>query len=377
MSLSLVELIVLNVGLSAGVLSPKVFSMFVLEALTLTFMTTPLVRALYPPERRVIATSGGAPSKTRDDEGGDLDADKKSLMNEEQPWRYRFTVVLDKLEHMPCMMALTQLIRPPVPDFSSVVSMSATSDPAPLKYRTPEVSINALRLIELSDRASAVMKSSTADTLIHTDPLLGIFRMFGELNDLPVSSSLAIVPHDDLACNVVDHAKQDASQLILLPWLPPCASIAETSEGATLRREKFDHNPFEVIFGTSRDKSASAIHSQFVRGVFAQSETDVALFVDPGNHLNTGAKTGGSYHIFLPFFGGPDDRLALEFVVQLCTNPRINATVVKMEKREIENMQIERPSTAHSDVKVDTNSLALARQQGLTISSVSATTFPA
>ncbi|KAG1858710.1 Sodium/hydrogen exchanger family-domain-containing protein [Suillus tomentosus] len=370
----LVELIVLNVGLSAGVLSPKVFSMFVLEALTLTFMTTPLVRALYPPERRVIATSGGAPPKTRDDEGGDLDADKKSLMNEEQPWRYRFTVVLDKLEHMPCMMALTQLIRPPVPDFSSVVSMSAASDPAPLKYRRPDVSINALRLIELSDRASAVMKSSTADTLIHTDPLLGIFRMFGELNDLPVSSSLAIVPHDDLACNVVDHAKQDASQLILLPWLPPCASIAETSEGATLRREKFDHNPFEVIFGTSRDKSASAIHSQFVRGVFAQSETDVALFVDPGNHLNTGAKTGGSYHIFLPFFGGPDDRLALEFVVQLCTNPKINATVVKMEKREIENAQIERPSTAHSDVKVDTNSLALAHQQGLTISSIIA--FP-
>ncbi|KAG1901080.1 Sodium/hydrogen exchanger family-domain-containing protein [Suillus fuscotomentosus] len=370
----LVELIVLNVGLSAGVLSPKVFSMFVLEALTLTFMTTPLVRALYPPERRVIATSGGAPPKTRDDEGGDLDADKKSLINEEQPWRYRFTLVLDKLEHMPCMMALTQLIRPPVPDFSSVVPMSAASDPAPLKYRRPEVSINALRLIELSDRASAVMKSSTADTLIHTDPLLGIFRMFGELNDLPVSSSLAIVPHDDLACNVVDHAKQDASQLILLPWLPPCASIAETSEGATLRREKFDHNPFEVIFGTSRDKSASAIHSQFVRGVFAQSETDVALFVDPGNHLNTGAKTGGSYHIFLPFFGGPDDRLALEFVVQLCTNPRISATVVKMEKREIENMQIERPSTAHSDVKVDTNSLALAHQQGLTISSIIA--FP-
>ncbi|KAG2049554.1 hypothetical protein BDR06DRAFT_961357 [Suillus hirtellus] len=370
----LVELIVLNVGLSAGVLSPKVFSMFVLEALTLTFMTTPLVRALYPPERRVIATSGGASPKTRDDEGGDLDADKKSLMNEEQPWRYRFTVVLDKLEHMPCMMALTQLIRPPVPDFSSVVSMSAASDAAPLKYRRPEVSINALRLIELSDRASAVMKSSTADTLIHTDPLLGIFRMFGELNDLPVSSSLAIVPHDDLACNVVDHARQDASQLILLPWLPPCASIAETSEGATPRREKFDHNPFEVIFGTSRDKSASAIHSQFVRGVFARSDTDVALFVDPGNHLNTGAKTGGSYHIFLPFFGGPDDRLALEFVMQLCTNPRINATVVKMEKREIENMQIERPSTAHSDVKVDTNSLALAHQQGLTVSSMVA--FP-
>ncbi|KAG1858827.1 Sodium/hydrogen exchanger family-domain-containing protein [Suillus subluteus] len=366
----LVELIVLNVGLSAGILSQKVFSMFVLEALTLTFMTTPLVRALYPPERRVIATSGGAPPRTRDEEDY---ADKKSPVNEEQPWRYRFTVILDKLEHMPSMMALTQLARPPVPELSSLttaVSMSTASDPAPLKYKMPEVSINALRLIELSDRPSAVMKSSTTDTLIHTDPLLGIFRMFGELNDLPVSTSLTIVPYDDLAYNVVDHAKRNASQLILLPWLPPCAGTVETSEGAPPRREKLDHNPFETIFGTSRDKSASVVHSQFVRGVFAQSETDVAVFVDPGNHINTCAGTGGSHHIFLPFFGGPDDRLALEFVVQLCANPKINATVVKMEKREIENRQIERPPTAQSDIKVDTNSLALPHQHGLTTSSI-------
>ncbi|KAG2130618.1 Sodium/hydrogen exchanger family-domain-containing protein [Suillus bovinus] len=368
----LVELIVLNIGLSAGILSQRVFSMFVLEALTLTFMTTPLVTALYPPERRIIATSGGAPPKTRDGEDADLDTDKKFLVNEEQPWRYRFTVVLDKLEHMPCMMALTQLVRPPVPDSSfTVVSTSVTSDPAPLKYRTPEVSISALRLIELSDRTSAVMKSSTADTLIHTDPLLAIFCMFGELNDLPVSTSLTIVPHDDLACSVVDHAKRDASQLILLPWLPSCASTAETSDSVTLRRERFDYNPFEVMFGTSRDKSASAMHSQFVRGVFAQSKTDVALFVDPGNHLNTGAKTGGLHHIFFPFFGGPDDRLALEFVVQLCANPKINATVVKMEKREIEHTQIERPSTAHSDdVKNDAKSFALPHQEGLAVSSI-------
>ncbi|KAG1720942.1 Sodium/hydrogen exchanger family-domain-containing protein [Suillus lakei] len=359
----LVELIVLNVGLSAGILSSRVFSMFVLEALTLTFMTTPLVTALYPPERRVIATSGGAPAQTRDEEGGDFDPDKKSLVNEEQPWRYRFTVVLDKLEHMPCMMALTQLVRPPIPEFSSLttaVSMSAVSDPAPLKDKTPEVSVSALRLIELSDRTSAVMKSSTADTLIHTDPLLGIFRMFGELNDLPVSTSLTIVPYDDLAHNVADHAKRNASQLILLPWLPPSAVTTESSEGAMLRREKLDHNPFEVIFGTSRDKSASVIHSQVY----------VALFVDPGNHHNTGAGTGGSHHIFLPFFGGPDDRLALEFVVQLCANPKISATVVKMEKRELENTPIGRPLTAHSDIKSDTNSLAYPHQHGSTITSV-------
>ncbi|KAG0697752.1 hypothetical protein DFH29DRAFT_1021343 [Suillus ampliporus] len=168
----LVELIMLNIGLSTGILSQRVFSMFVLEALMLTFMTTSFVTALYPPEQHVSATSGGAPPQTRDEEGGDFDEDKKSLVNEEQPWRYRFTVVLDKLEHMPCMMALTQLVRPPVPDFSlltTVVSMSAASEPAPLKYQTPEVNISALHLIELSDRTSAVMNLSTTNTLFHTD----------------------------------------------------------------------------------------------------------------------------------------------------------------------------------------------------------------
>ncbi|OJA15696.1 hypothetical protein AZE42_08847 [Rhizopogon vesiculosus] len=56
----LVELIVLNIGFQAGILSQRVFSMFVLEALTLTFITTPLVTALYPPDRRTIAAPGSA-----------------------------------------------------------------------------------------------------------------------------------------------------------------------------------------------------------------------------------------------------------------------------------------------------------------------------
>ncbi|KAG8695339.1 K(+)/H(+) antiporter, partial [Ceratobasidium sp. 423] len=55
----LVELIVLNVGLSAGILSTRVFSMFVLEALVLTFATTPVTLWLYPLKHRVRATAVG------------------------------------------------------------------------------------------------------------------------------------------------------------------------------------------------------------------------------------------------------------------------------------------------------------------------------
>jgi Kef-type K+ transport system membrane component KefB len=44
----LMELVVLNIGLDIGVISPAVFAMLVLMALTTTFMTTPLLEWVYP-----------------------------------------------------------------------------------------------------------------------------------------------------------------------------------------------------------------------------------------------------------------------------------------------------------------------------------------
>jgi Kef-type K+ transport system membrane component KefB/nucleotide-binding universal stress UspA family protein len=50
----LIELIVLNIGLDLGVISPTLFTMMVLMALVTTFLTTPLVNAIYPPERMTL-----------------------------------------------------------------------------------------------------------------------------------------------------------------------------------------------------------------------------------------------------------------------------------------------------------------------------------
>jgi len=44
----LVELVILNIGLDLGILSPALFSIMVLMALVTTLMTTPLVRWIYP-----------------------------------------------------------------------------------------------------------------------------------------------------------------------------------------------------------------------------------------------------------------------------------------------------------------------------------------
>ncbi|KAG2354750.1 Sodium/hydrogen exchanger family-domain-containing protein [Suillus spraguei] len=326
-----------------------VFSMFVFEALVLTFMTTPLVSVLYPPERRVRAIAGGVSRAST----GDPDEDKSdsvSPMTDDQPWRSRFTVVLDRSDHMSGMLVATQLVCPPSLKSPLVATLqSNTSTRTSDKVKMPEISVGALRLIELSDRTSDVMKSSAVDTLIRTDPLLNVFRTFGELNDIPVSLSLSIVPYDDMPGTVADHARRHGSQLLLLPWLSPSSNFSNTSEDLSgPHSPKIEHNPFEAFFGGSKHtgKSAAVIHSHFVRRVFAESKTDVALFIDPA-----GTGTGSARHIFCPFFGGPDDRLALEFVVQLCANPRISATIVRMSKSSAESGAVERPSLAHLEEK--------------------------
>ena len=341
--------------------------MFVLEALVLTFMTTPLVTWLYPLQfRRRIAASGANFCNVPDDEAV---ARGQHVANSEfdENLKTRFTVVLDKLEHLPGMMALTQLIQPSP---SEPRSVSVQGDVLP-RFITTE----ALRLIELSDRVSAVMKSSISDTLLLTDPMLSIFRMFGHLNGIKVSPALSIVKFDDLAYSVAEHAKNHDSDMILIPWLPPVHTFdrsnsptplldahqpllpppitpnptTASSRTASGFKSHFSHKSFDILFKSSEGggnggndtyNSVSFIHSQFVRGVFSQSKTDVALFVDQStldatSIVGNGAGVGVlKQHVFLPFFGGPDDRLALDFVVQVCANPRVRGTVVRITKSD-------------------------------------------
>jgi hypothetical protein len=67
--------------------------MFVLEALVLTFMTTPLVTYFYPPHlHRRIAASGANFDNITDEAGIATNLVVNSKL--------RFTVVLDKLEHI-------------------------------------------------------------------------------------------------------------------------------------------------------------------------------------------------------------------------------------------------------------------------------------
>ena len=327
--------------------------MFVLEAVVLTCLTTPLVSVLYPPHARKRTSAGVPPGAP----GGDVESPRLSGKKASQDNQMkRFTVVLDKLEHLPSVMAITQLIRA-TPTVRTIVENSdgitkVTSRPSVFTNGSTEtlsgsspVVVEALRLIELSDRASALMKSSVTEYVIHTDPVLSIFRKFGQLNDVTVTPALSIVPFDDMPYTVAEHASAYDSDLIMIPWLPPqiaspddfLDAVQNQQQPPSPQPQTAKHNPFDLLFKTTHsnsvEKSASVVHSHFVRGVFMKAKTDVALYVDqspPGVDIATGSR----HHVFLPFFGGPDDRLALDFVVQICDNPMTTATIVRITKKE-------------------------------------------
>ena len=354
--------------------------MFVLEALVLTFMTTPLVTTLYPPHVRKRISATGIPFGNVPDDEGSPGLDTKSPVNGEEAGatRRHFTVVLDKLEHLPGAMALAQLIQP---DTTSIIEDKPIRSPSSLRRPThsQKVTLSTLRLIELSDRTSAVMKSSAADSLLHSDPLLAVLRMYGvlHLQGVPVHPALAIVPYEDMAYSVIEHARERGSEMVMLPWVTAVGSAEGMERDTTTLSAKspVSNNPFEALFRSAAgfEKSASVIHSQFVRGVFAQAKTTaVALFVD---QPSAPVHNTGKQHVFLPFFGGPDDRLALEFVVQICENPRFSASVVRLVKKEVEAV-VSGPSLARVDSKDRDDgkgATALLREEAnmLTVASVS------
>jgi hypothetical protein len=180
----------------------------------------------------------------------------------------------------------------------------------------------------VTKRTSAVLKSKVADSLIYNDPVVSVFRTFGHLGRLLVSAALSVVNYDEFPNAIVQHVADTKSQMVILPWSRGSTSV-DDDQGSSGTQ-----NPFDGIFHktTTQDQTNSVVYSEFIRNVFQTSPTSVALFVDRGiTALYTGP---ADQHLFVPFFGGPDDRLALSFVVQLCSNPSIRATVYRIDKTD-------------------------------------------
>jgi Kef-type K+ transport system membrane component KefB len=167
----LMELVILNIGLELGVISPAVFTMMVMMALVTTFMTTPLLELIYPARR------------IREESAGDVEPD-------------RFTVLLPIAlpRAGPGLLDAARVIAPP--------------DATPRIYAlhldyTPEQSLTRVEPERLPAQVDGLQ------------PVLAHARAHDvELRPLAFASS-------DLAQDILDVAAVKRASLILLGWHKP------------------------------------------------------------------------------------------------------------------------------------------------------------
>lgn len=383
----LVELIVLNIGLQAKILSTRTFTMFVVMALITTFATTPLTSVLYPQwyqkkleswKRGEIDWDTGKPL------GGHDDSLHDSLSyNKLESQKIQRMLVYLRLDSMPTLLAFVSLlgggpqktVAKTHPFLEQTSSMSkgteknGESDPAFEKPKRP-VQAHGVRLLELTERSSSVMKVSELDVYNAHDPIVNTFRTFGRLHNLAVSGEVVVVPESSFANALVTRASEAGSDFVLLPW----------SETGNLSEEGvIDDN--SVL-----QKLTTSSYTSLIHAALEKASCTTAVFINK----NFGGTSSGrersrlrrayssvsirsnketipaapiadrSHHIFFPFFGGADDRAALRLILQLAENPDVTATLVHYEVDD--EFFEEEPSLSPIISPVATSSAAKAAQ---------------
>lgn len=349
----LVELIVLNIGLQAKILSTRTFTIFVVMALVTTFATTPLTVLLYPPQyqrkleawkRGEIDWDTGRPICEHDDPSDALALEKL------QARKVQSILVYLRLDGMPTLLDLVSLLgdRPAGsrqrkhPSNESEIEQNDPSIPSyPLDKRP--VQVHCVRLLELTERGSSVMQVSEVDELTLLDPVLNAFKVLGQVYNLAISGEATVTPVNSYADVLVGKAADESSDLLLLPW----TETGSMSEAQIISRSSAD-NMFAAGDG----------YAGFVAAALDRVTCAVAVFINNGfsgtlrprpsaldrsvsglgvRRLAAGdSRTWGidrGHHVFVPFFGGADGRAALRLALQLAEDTEVTATVVHYQSQ--------------------------------------------
>lgn len=349
----------------------------------LTFVATPGTLICYPAHVRRPAVSSlpassphGHPPSTitsSSDKGSEGIDDKSGSQDHvgggSEQTRKRFTVVLDKLESLGALFVFTNLFAAGPSTPSSETTEGVT--PAPARS-TSSISFNPLRLIELTERLSGVLLASDAAAEhLKSDPLTLLYRTFASVSCRGGSGGItvqngefAVTQTDNFADTVKDRADRDGSQMIVVPWTLNQDKVEQESVIASYREfrificttpsAEWDvnlitvPNPFGYLFGNkdsaqpgAATQPDSSLYASFLRDLFASSSCDVGLFFDRGLVDGTSSSAGllpstsssSTTNVFLPFFGGSDDRACLEIAIQLAKrSPKISVTVVAIQR---------------------------------------------
>ncbi|ONH69213.1 K(+)/H(+) antiporter 1 [Cyberlindnera fabianii] len=195
----IVEIVVLNIGLNAGIITQKVFSMFVLMALVSTFLTTPLTMWVYPRSYR---------EKVQRYARGELDWDGKNFI--EPPVKEDNSSGSTALDEI---FKINRVLYN-VEESSDILSLLKFTEllygPPPVLAKEPLCNVILLR--ELTERtADLIGATQTAaepsDEMIYDDDVrLGLLRKMFEYTHIPFKGEISYYVEQDRLATYWDHA---------------------------------------------------------------------------------------------------------------------------------------------------------------------------
>lgn len=313
-------------------------------ALITTFATTPLTKALYPHwyQIKIEAWKRGEidwEGNRLSDDGASSEPGGSITGKGDSSEITRLLAYL-RLDNMPGVVAFVSLLAKPLSVTSTTrthpTKQQGTSLEASDKAnypRTRRLEVHGLRLTQLTERESSVMKVSEMEEYALQDPVVNTFRTFGQLRNFAVFGAVSLVPEESYARTLVDKASEASADMMFISW----------STSGTLSEYETD-----TVIG----RFASGSFTRFVTAALNQAPCKTAIFVDngfsnkkvvkqpltlkkslsalslrdsrrlPSPQINTG------HHIFLPYLGSEDDKAALRFVLQLAQDPSLTATLV-------------------------------------------------
>ena len=359
----LVELIVLNIGLQAKILSVRTFTIFVVMALVTTFATTPLTTLLYPKwyqEKLEMWKKGKIDWDGNPILPDDTSSDRAKTSSElNRPSATRQILVYLRLDGLPSLFSLISLMSSPAAystksrEHYKIIAKkprSTTESDNPFQQLRKPLQVHGLRLLELTDRNSSVMKVSELEEYTNRDPVVKAFHTFAASKEVTSSADIAVIPERAYASTLLSQAREMTSDLIIIPW----SETGSMSEQASFLAGSQWSDPLVNQAFTSFVEETFANANSANVGVFVdrailpvsralrsraygrqsrqltKTHTGISLNSNHEHQALTLISSNNGYHILVPFFGGEDDCFAVRLALQIAWNENVTATILLM-----------------------------------------------
>ncbi|EPX71310.1 potassium ion/proton antiporter [Schizosaccharomyces octosporus yFS286] len=352
----LVELIVLNIGLSSGILDEKIFTMFVVMAVVTTFVTTPMTRFCL---RFVQSESDQTIASRRD--------------SIPESWFSSYIYRLCLLFHQPSATSAAML-------FTNYLGESYNHKSSLLSM--PVYELQGISTTQLESRTSALLKASQFPHNITKENTLEMFKIFVHLNELRFSEDHVFVDDVDFADVIIETLKLKNTQLLVVPILKEVdidSSSKPTSQFSSIDRVfgsfgKFFHllkifKNKRVPFGMFLTQKISEVHVGFHQEkdswngsiVLRDNESQISNkalekmdFAENITELQQHRGAGKKILVYI-FTGSVNDILALDMFLSLLHDNESTAVIYLLEEYKVPSVDIKRPEAAYSFEQIFSN----------------------